>query len=129
METTLILDTDVLIELERGSTNALNWLNSQSQLPQVCILSAMELKFGSRSLSHLQTVEALLTPFPLVMPTQEDWLRALQEYPRLWLSGGLGLIDALIASTALGLDEELITFNEKHFRHVSGLKVRQPYTR
>ena len=129
METLLILDTDVLVELERGSADALHWLNSLPQPPQICILTAMEIKFGSRSFAHLRTIEALLAPFSVVIPTDKDWSRAVNEYPRLWLSGGLGLVDAIIASTVMGLDEELITFNEKHFRNIAGLKVRKPYPR
>ena len=50
-------------------------------------------------------------------------------FSRHYLSDGLGLIDALIAGTALGRCATLYTFNNKHFRVVSGLDMQQPYGR
>ena len=41
----------------------------------------------------------------------------------------MGLLDAIIAACAVGLSATLCTFNVKHYRHVRGLAVAQPYTR
>jgi predicted nucleic acid-binding protein len=43
------------------------------------------------------------------------------------LSHSLGLLDSLIAHTALGRSEELATFNTKHYSVVAGLRMVQPY--
>ena len=44
-------------------------------------------------------------------------------------SDNLGLVDSLIAATAVGLGAILCTFNVKHFRVVAGLQMQQPYKR
>jgi predicted nucleic acid-binding protein len=41
----------------------------------------------------------------------------------------LGLLDALIAATAIGLGASLCTFNAKHFQMISGLTIEQPNVR
>jgi len=43
------------------------------------------------------------------------------------LSHSLGLIDALIAATAISAGASLCTYNLKHFRAVPGLVTVQPY--
>ena len=58
-----------------------------------------------------------------------DCNRALADFTTYHLSHRLGLIDALIAATAIGLSMTLCTFNVKHYRVVPGLQIQQPYTR
>lgn len=41
----------------------------------------------------------------------------------------IGILDALIAETAVGLNVRLATFNETHYRAVSALQTFQPYER
>jgi predicted nucleic acid-binding protein len=41
----------------------------------------------------------------------------------------LGLLDALVAACALGHSATLLTFNAKHYRVISGLRLEQPYKR
>lgn len=45
------------------------------------------------------------------------------------LSHELGILDALIAETAVGLNMELTTFNTKHYSIVATLQTIQPYAR
>lgn len=56
-------------------------------------------------------------------------MQAVANFRRLHLSHGLGLVDSLIAATALSLNVPLCTFNVKHFRHIPGLITEQPYQR
>ncbi len=51
------------------------------------------------------------------------------KHTHLKLSKNLGILDALIASTAVGAGETLATFNVKHFKSVPGLTIIQPYKR
>jgi hypothetical protein len=41
----------------------------------------------------------------------------------------VGLIDALIAACAIGLNSTLCTFNVKHYRIIAGLNREQSYNR
>jgi len=43
------------------------------------------------------------------------------------LSYNIGLLDALIAETAISENAELATFNVKHYSVIKGLKTIRPY--
>jgi hypothetical protein len=60
---------------------------------------------------------------------EEDCNRALSSFASHHLSDNIGLLDALIAETAIGVNAELATFNVKHYRVLRGLKTVQPYER
>jgi hypothetical protein len=56
-----------------------------------------------------------------------DFGNALRDFAEFRLSHNLGLLDALIANVAVGLNEPLATFNVKHYGVISGLTTIQPY--
>ena len=89
----------------------------------------MELVHAARNARELQDARKLVAPFPVVWPTEADCTRALSDLIALHLSHSLGLVDALIAATAVGQGATLCTFNVKHYRHVPGLTLTRPYTR
>ena len=74
-------------------------------------------------------VDGPTTSFPVIWPSDTKCFQVAVNFRRLHLSHNLGLIDALIAATALSLGATLCTFNVKHFRHIPGLVTEQPYTR
>jgi predicted nucleic acid-binding protein len=51
----------------------------------------------------------------------------LQDFVAFRLSHGIGLLDMLIAHTAVGLNELLATFNVKHYSVITTLATVQPY--
>jgi predicted nucleic acid-binding protein len=69
----------------------------------------------------------LVAPLPVAWPTEGDCNRALGLFEQYHLSHRLGLLDALIGATALGLGATLCTFNRKHFRVVPDLAIDKPY--
>jgi predicted nucleic acid-binding protein len=123
----VLLDTDILIDLVRKHPAAIAWLNSQPDLPLVSGFAALELSFGCLNSTELRFIERFLRPFTIVWPTETDVQRALTEFSPLALSHGLGIMDAVIAATALGLAESVGTFNKKHFHAIAGLTTVQPY--
>jgi predicted nucleic acid-binding protein len=126
----LLLDADVLIDIARGRpAAAMAWFESLPDFPPVCGIAAMELIHGCRNGVELRQAQAFLRPFPLLWPTAQDLNRALSLYSPLKLAHGIGLNDCMIAATAVGAGLPLATFNIKHFRHVPGLMLVQPYVR
>jgi hypothetical protein len=125
----MILDTDVLIDLKRKHPPALAWLATLPAPPLVCGLAAMELLFGSWDKREQAAVQKFMLLFPLAWPTEEDLQRAYVEYVPLTLATSIGLLDTMIATTAVGLGMPLATFNVKHYRHVPDLTTVQPYKR
>ncbi len=84
---------------------------------------------GARSRQDLVRIQQLTAPFPTVWPTEGECTAALNEFSRLRLSHGLGMIDALIGSIAAARSATLLTFNAKHFRIIPNLATLEPYTR
>jgi predicted nucleic acid-binding protein len=124
-----LLDTDVLIDVQRGHPPALAWFAGLTQLPAVPGFVVMELIQDARNGSEVRQALKLAAPLLVVWPTEVDCGRALSDFAAYHLSHGLGLLDALIAACAVGRSATLFTFNDKHYRVVPGLVAAQPYTR
>lgn len=126
----LLVDTDVMIDVMRNHTPAINWLQTLHQ-EQVGLpgLVVMELLQGCQNKTQQQRVERLFVARKLFWPTSDDCQRALQDFARYSLSHNIGMIDTLIAHTAVGAGLQLATFNQKHYRVITQLQTIQPYQR
>lgn len=125
-----LLDTDVLIDLQRQHPSALAWFSmTPSGLLALPGYVVMELYQSARNNVELRATDVQIAQLPVVWPTEIECHQAVANFRRLHLSHGLGLVDALIAATALSLGVPLCTFNVRHFRPISGLTIEQPYTR
>jgi predicted nucleic acid-binding protein len=125
----LILDTDVLIDVQRGHVGALEWFSSLTELPSIPGFVLMELIQGAQNTRQVREVLRMTAPLQIIWLMTIDCQRALADFTAFHLSHSLGLLDALIAATAIGLSAELCTFNDKHYRAVLGLVMVQPYAR
>lgn len=125
-----LLDTDVMIDLQRGFPAAVAWYASVPDgmiaLPGHVL---MELYQDAQNRQQTIAVDRLTSDFPLIWPTDSEALQAVANFRLLHLSHGIGLLDTLTAATALSLSVPLCTFNRKHYRQIPGLVIEQPYTR
>src|SRR5262245_48918563 len=124
---TMLLDTDVMVDVLRGHPPAVAWLAGLAPPIALPGLVAMELLQGCRNAAEQQRVERQIFRFTLHWPTAADCGKALQDFAAFRLSHGVGLLDALIGATAAGLGEPLATFNIKHYGVIAGLTTIQPY--
>jgi predicted nucleic acid-binding protein len=124
-----LLDTDVLIDVQRGHPPALAWFAGLTVLPAVPGFVVMELIQDARNGREVRHALKLVAPLQIVWPTEPDCARALADFTTFHLSYGLGLLDALIAACAVGLSATFFTFNDRHYRVVPGLVTARPYTR
>ena len=124
-----IMDTDVLIDIQRGHPAAVMWLASLPELPAIPGFVVMELIQDARNSREVRVALKLVSPLQVIWPTAADCARALSDFTVYHLSHGLGLLDALIAACAVGQSATLCTFNTKHFRIIPGLLTTSPYTR
>jgi predicted nucleic acid-binding protein len=98
-------------------------------VPAVPGFVVMELVQDARNRGHIQQALNLVQPLEMVWPSEADCRVAPDAFITFRLSHGLGLIDALIAACAVGLNATLFTFNKKHFRFTPNLTVAEPYRR
>jgi predicted nucleic acid-binding protein len=125
----LVLDTDVLIHVQRGHPPAVAWLTALPVMPSVPGIVVMELVQSAQIKVQIRDALRLAAPLPVVWPSGVDCDRALNDFAAYHLSHGLGLLDALIGATVVGLGGTLVTYNLKHYRAVPGLVTAQPYSR
>jgi hypothetical protein len=123
------VDTDVLIDVQRGYAPAQAWFGGLTELPAVPGLVVMELIQDARNAGEVRKALKLVAPMRIVWPTETDCSRALSDFAAYHLSDGLGLLDALIGACAIGQGAKLLTFNIKHYRPMQGLQIAQPYAR
>jgi hypothetical protein len=124
----MLLDTDVMVDIVRGFPPAVAWTRRIRRTPTgLPGLVVMELLEGCRHRREQRRVERFCQPYSLHWPTAADCYRALHDFAAYHLSHSLGILDALIAHTAVGLNEPLATFNVKHYGVVAGLQTVQPY--
>ena len=124
-----LVDTDVMIDIQRGYSPALAWFASLSELPSIPGFVVMELIQDAQNKQQVRKVLQLVAPLSIVWTTETDCARALSDFTAHHLSHGVGLMDALIAACAIGHNATLCTFNVKHYRVIPGLCLEQPYSR
>lgn len=124
----IMIDTDVLVDVLRNYPPALGWLKTiKTEFIHLPGLAALELLQGCRNRNEQRRVENFLQPYTLQWPTQADCERAFADFSAYHLSDKLSILDALIAETAVVLNLELATFNQKHYEVVKTLRTFQPY--
>jgi predicted nucleic acid-binding protein len=84
----LVLDTDILIDVQRGHTAALSWFGGLSEVPSVPGLVVMELIQGARDGKQVREALRLTAPLPVIWPTVGDCQRALADFTAFHLSHG-----------------------------------------
>lgn len=124
-----LLDTDILIDIQRGYAPALAWFALLPEIPSVPGFVVMELIQDAQNKQQVRKVLQLVAPLPVIWPTEADCARALSDFTAYHLSHKVGLIDALIAGCAVGHNATLCTFNVKHYRIIPELTMEQPYAR
>ena len=124
----ILLDTDVMVDILRGYEPAKEWLNSVQEIG-IPGFVAMELIQGCQNTKEQRQLEKALSGYPLYWLDEDGCNNALASFSAHHLSDNIGLLDALIAETAIGANAELATFNVKHYRVLKGLRSLQPYDR
>jgi hypothetical protein len=121
----VLIDTDVLIDYLRGQAEAVSYLESLTEPLLISAITVAELFAGVREGTERVALEQFVSAFN-VIPI-DDAIAAnggliRRDYRK---SHGVGLADAIIASTAEFTKADLVTLNKKHFPMLSN--VVTPY--
>lgn len=121
----VLVDTDILIDLSAENAQAIRSLKSLEQRATLSASSVtvMELIVGCRNKTELRNTDRLLERFKIISLNEQASNTAVELVRKYRLSHGLLIADALIAATALVLDCDFITRNQKDYRFITGLKL------
>ena len=126
----MLVDTDVMTDILRNHPPAIAWLQSiQTKSLGISGFVSMELLQGCRNRVEQQRVLQMIGKLVVYWHSENDCNHAISDFAKFYLSDNLGIIDSLIAHTAIGLGWPLATFNVKHYRVIQSLTTMQPYTR
>jgi predicted nucleic acid-binding protein len=130
----ILIDSDVIIQAERGLFDLDAWLDS---LPheefKLAAITIAELWHGAeRATGHHRTkrrlfLQRIFAAFDFVSYGEQ----AAFEHARLWADleskgRAIGSHDVILAAIALQTGSAIATFNVRHFAAVKGLKVIEP---
>jgi len=123
--TLTIVDTDILIDVGRGDSDAIDCLSrlEKTSTLAVSVVTQMELIVGCRNKKELADLEKFLNRFQILKITDEISDRAVGLLEQSFLSHGLLIADGLIAATALVHNEAFVTKNQRDFRFIAGLNL------
>src|SRR5438132_1144309 len=84
---------DVLVDIQRSHPPAVAWYHSLTEIPSVPGLVVMELLQHAQNQRQVRSALRLVTPLPVVWPSEADCARALADFTAFHLSHNLGLLD------------------------------------
>jgi hypothetical protein len=127
---TILVDTDIMIDLLRQRPAATVWMSTHQQDRLATSgYAAMEIIQGTQHATDLRAADRLLKQIQIVWPSPGAHVRALAMFRQVHLANAIGILDMLIAHTAIDMNLPLHTFNLKHYAAVPGLQTIQPYAR
>ncbi len=126
-DSSVLIDTDVLVDYLRGQVNAVACLESVTERLLISAITVAELYAGVREGTERQALDMFLSAFEVVVVDQAISQQGGLYRRDLGKSHGVGLADALIAATAEELGATLVALNQKHFPMLVNVTV--PYTK
>jgi predicted nucleic acid-binding protein len=120
-----LLDTDVTIDVSRGSLKAAAYVDSFDDV-SISIITAQELIVGARGKRDVAAIESLISVYSIEHIDDAVGLLAYDLLKRYAKSDGLRTFDSLIASTAMARHLVLVTRNRRHFAMIEGLQIEVP---
>ncbi|MEY2977056.1 MAG: type II toxin-antitoxin system VapC family toxin [Prochlorotrichaceae cyanobacterium] len=123
--TSILIDTDILIDIANNDELAKNRLidESRNSTLVVSVITVMELTVGCRNKIEIQNMNRFLTQFQIVTLTPQISNRAIQLLRNYYLSHGLLIPDALIAASAIEQKIPLLSKNQRDFRFIQDLNL------
>ena len=117
MEDSLLIDTNILIDLFRGRKAAVDFLMSLDKKPAISTLTVAEIFAGVKGEKEMTVIDDFLN-FSKIVPLDKDIARNSGLFKNQYLKGrGVGLADEIIAATATKIDSTLVTLKQRYFDH------------
>src|SRR3990172_10048512 len=114
----IIVDTDILIDAGRSRPEAvacLKHIEDHSRLA-TSVVTQMELIVGCRNKTELRSIEKFLARFQIIQLDDVISRKAVDLLTEYRLIHGLLIADALIAATAIHLEQPLVSKNQRDYQ-------------
>jgi len=122
----MLVDTDVLIWYMKGNSQAFNIIEN---LPgfYMSVISYMELVQGMRNKNEFTELRKALRSWntKILFVSEEISAKAMFYVEKHYLSHSPEMADALIAATAVANQVPILTANDKHYKMIKELRIRQ----
>ena len=119
----MLLDSNILIYGANGEHPALDEILDRTDLAAASVTRIETMGFHRLSEIERRWLETTFERMKILALDDAVAARAIA----LRQERKMGLADAIIAATALAHDRPLVTRNEEDFRHVTGLRVINPF--
>ena len=121
-----VLDTDYLVALLRGDTDAANFSN-MIDYPKTTAINAFELYYGAKRSTNIKKsiaeVKSLLNSMDILEFDNSAVIKSAQIQADLMNSGKpVNILDVLIGGIVIVNNEDLLSRNTDHFNRIKGLK-------
>lgn len=125
----MLLDSSIFIDLIRKHPPAIDAFSKTLSGQSASVVAKLELIAGLKSKKETKSIETMFKDFQIeILPVTEEISDMSEKvFVKFYHSHGIGILDSLIAATALVYDEELVTRNSKHFNFIPNLKILTPY--
>ena len=122
MGTSVLVDTDVMIDYLRGHEKAIAFFTARDEQVVLSSIVVAELYADVKGEAEQKSLDELIS-FLRVVPVTGDIAKAAGLLKRNFeKSHGVNLADAILAATAESEKAELKTLNVKHYPMIPGLK-------
>jgi tRNA(fMet)-specific endonuclease VapC len=124
-----LLDTDTLIFLLRGHQEVLRNVEVHGEDPKaISVISYGELLYGAAKSLRPEANMARVRRLAELLPVIDVTPAVMEAFAGLKADSerrghAIDDFDLVIAATALSVNYRLVTNNERHFRHIPGLRL------
>ncbi len=118
----ILVDTDVLIDSLKGETYAIEFIKEYDVEIRISQFTLFELLAGAKNKREQNKISNHFK-FPMLEISDEILRNSIEVFKKQHLKQGTGIIDSIIASTAMYYEIPLFTKNKKHFKNISGLNL------
>ncbi len=125
MPDTIVVDTDILIDIGRDIRDARDYLSElgREKTLAISMITNLELIVGCRNKSELALLDHFISLFQVIKLNNRISDIAFDLLKTYRLSHGLLIPDALIAATAISVDCPLLSKNQRDFRFINELDL------
>lgn len=122
MNKALLLDTDVIIDYLRNYKPSVIYIEKLKNELLLSAITVAELYAGIRDEQEKHALEKFLHVFQII-PMDNEIAQLGGSFRRTYgKSHGTGLVDALIAATAIQKNANLVTLNIRHYPMIKAIK-------